>query len=165
MISYDHIIGIDPDVDKSGVAYLHKPTKNLELTKLSFPLLVDYLKFLKNSLDGTSNKIIVVVEAGWLVSKSNYHGVYGNAGQAVAKKVGANHQVGKLIIETCTHLGIDVVEQKPLAKSWKGRDKKITHEEFAYFTGISGRTSQDERDAGLIAWNYAGLPIRIKVGK
>lgn len=42
------------------------------------------------------------------------------------------------------------------------KDGKITHEELAYFTGIMGRTNTEMRDAALLAWNHAGLPIRVK---
>jgi hypothetical protein len=51
---------------------------------------------------------------------------------------------------------------KPLKKNWKGKDGKITHKELALFTGLTGRTNQEARDAGLIAWIFAGLPIRIQ---
>jgi hypothetical protein len=56
----------------------------------------------------------------------------------------------------------EVVEEvKPLKKCWKGRDGKITHEELARFTGLMGHTNQDGRDAALLAWVRAGLPIRL----
>jgi hypothetical protein len=45
---------------------------------------------------------------------------------------------------------------------WHGRDGKITQEEIAAFTGIDGRHNQEERDAALLAWIYAGLPIKAK---
>ena len=67
--------------------------------------------------------------------------------------------------DMCEHYGIEVMAHAPLRKCWQGKDGKITHEELAYFTGITGRTNQDERDAGLLAWNYAGMPIRAKVGR
>ena len=59
-------------------------------------------------------------------------------------------------------IGYEVIEQAPLRKCWKGRDGKITQIELNYFTGITGRTNQEARDAALIAWNFAGFPIRIK---
>jgi hypothetical protein len=48
---------------------------------------------------------------------------------------------------------------------WNGKDGKITHEELAAFTGLKGRTNQEERDAALIAWNYAGFPLTKKTTK
>ena len=109
---------------------------------------------------------MVVVEAGWLNKVSNYHTAAGRRGQRIAKNVGANHQVGKMIVEMAKHYGIEVVEQAPLRKCWKGKNGKITHEELASFTGLMGKTNQDARDAALLAWIYANLPIRLncKIG-
>jgi len=59
------------------------------------------------------------------------------------------------------HIGLNVEEIKPLRKYWKGKDGKITPQELQSFTGFKGRSNQDGRDAALIAWVYAGLPIRI----
>jgi predicted transcriptional regulator len=82
--------------------------------------------------------------------------------EKIAKDVGANHQTGRLIIEMCKHRGIEVVEQYPLVKTWTGPKKKITREELKYFTNYQEKNNQEQRDAALIAWNYAGFPIRIK---
>jgi hypothetical protein len=155
----DCIIAIDPDVDKSGVAVLDVKGKHLSVLNLPFPKLIDFLKWVNE--DKNDFPFIVIVEAGWL-NKSNWHlKAEDNIKAASAKgnSNGRNHQVGKIIVEMCRHYGIDVVEMRPLKKMWKGRDGKITHEELAVFTGITGRTNQEERDAALIAWVYAGLPI------
>ena len=159
---YQYIIAIDPDVTKSGVAELNTQHRLLEVTSLTFPQLLDYLQYRKKLSETAKTSLIVIVEAGWLNAKSNFHGQSGNKAQRIAKNVGANHQTGKHIVEYCRHIGIEVVEQRPLAKTWRGRDKKITHDELAYFTGITGKTNQEERDAALLAWHYAGLPIKVK---
>ncbi|MDR1339587.1 MAG: hypothetical protein LBK58_06010 [Prevotellaceae bacterium] len=39
---------------------------------------------------------------------------------------------------------------------------QITHKELAAFTGITGRNNQEERDAALIAWVWAGLEVKVK---
>ena len=156
------IIGIDPDTIKSGVATLEVNTMKLEITSLPFYKLVKFIEWQHDLSLSNNQSLIVVVEAGWLNVKSNFHGQTGARAQKIAKNVGSNHQTGKHIIEMCEWIGVDVVLQKPLNKGWKGRNGKITHEELAYFTGITGRTSEEGRDAGLIAWNYAGLPIKVK---
>lgn len=164
-MKYDNIIAIDPDVEKSGVAYLIMNTKRLSLQSLSFPLLLDYLQGAKRELDKRNESLIVVIEAGWLI-QSNWH-LKRNDNKHVASakgnSAGRNHETGRKIVEMCKHYGIEVLPILPLKKCWKGKDGKITQEELAYFTGITGRTNQDARDAALIAWNYAGLPIRVKV--
>jgi hypothetical protein len=62
----------------------------------------------------------------------------------------------------CGHYGIPVTTVKPLKKTWRGKDGKITREELAYFTRITGRNNQEERDVALIAWVWAGLPVKMK---
>lgn len=157
-----NIIAIDPDVKKSGVAFLEIATRKLEITNLNFPQLLDYIEHVIKQSQETKLPFIVIVEAGWHNAKSNFHGGKGAAAQRIAKNVGANHQIGKTIIEWCNHKGIEVIEQRPLRKIWKGQGGKITHQELSSFTNIIGRTNQDARDAALLAWNYAGLPIKIK---
>jgi hypothetical protein len=158
----NYIIAIDPDVDKSGVAELSPQHRLLEVTSLSFPQLIDYLQTRKELSRTAKTSLLVVVEAGWLNSISNFHTTAGRKGQRIAKNVGSNHQVGKMIVEMCEHYAIPVTTVKPLKKMWKGKDGKITQAEIASFTGITGRTNQEERDAALLAWVYAGLPIKVK---
>lgn len=163
MKKYDNVIGIDGDVDKSGVAFLHIPTRKLEATSLSFPDLLDYLQTAKTKSELSGESVIVVVEASWLISH-HWHSKKGDNQRVTARKgnsAGRNHEVGRKIVEMCEHYGLEVIEQRPLRKCWKGRDGKITHEELEYFTGLRGRTNQEMRDAVLLAWNYAGLPIRV----
>lgn len=163
MKKYDNIIAIDPDRHKSGVAYLWPETRQLEVTNLSFPQLLDYLQFAKKKVGESGESLIVLVEAGWMVSKSNFHEAQGHRAEKIAKDVGANHETGRKIVEMCKHFGIEVVEHAPLVKCWKGKDRKITQEELSSFTGLTGRTNQDGRDAALLAWSFSGLPIRVKV--
>lgn len=162
-MKYDNIIAIDPDKDKSGVAFLKPTTRQLEVTNLAFPLLLDYLKHAQSIQTETRETLVVVVEAGWMVRKSNFHDAQGHRAEKIAKDVGANHETGRKIIEMCKHYGIEVVQHAPLVKCWKGKDRKITHEELASFTGLMGRTNQDARDAALLAWSFANLPIRLKL--
>lgn len=172
MRKYDIVIAIDPDVTKSGVANLEVKSKSLECFALTFPELMDYLLAFKMEeeerkfLSGFSHmkkRILVVVEAGYL-NRSNWHTKAGFNSATTAKignNTGRNHEVARKIVEVAKHYGFEVKEAKPLKKIWGGHDKKITHKELALFTGISGRTTQDMRDAGLLAWTFAGLPIKI----
>ncbi|MDR1120265.1 MAG: hypothetical protein LBM08_05040 [Dysgonamonadaceae bacterium] len=158
----NYIIGIDPDTSMSGVASLEVSTRKLKLESLALPLLLDYLQFVKREKQtAQQQEVIVVVEAGWLNTISNYHTAPSRKGQRISKNVGSNHQVGKMIVEMCKHYGIPVELMRPLRKIWKGKDGKITQEELAAFTGITGRNNQEERDAALIAWGWAGLGVRV----
>ena len=46
-----HIVAIDPDVDKSGVAFLHLPSRELHCEARSFPELIDDLHAIKQATD------------------------------------------------------------------------------------------------------------------
>lgn len=162
MTRYDYIIAIDPDVTESGVATLVVADRMLETSKMAFPILLDFMRDKKRRADESGLRMCVVVEAGW-VNRPNWHiaGRNARAAAAIGKQTGRNMEVGRLLVEMAKHYGIEVVEQPPLRKCWRGRDGKITAEELQSFTGLTGRTNQDQRDACLLAWVVANLPIRI----
>lgn len=160
----DYIIGIDPDTDKSGVAQLRVAGREVELFSASFPELLDYLQRMRQKELMEGVKVLVVVEASWRIS-TNWHTKRGDSVRVVAQKgkdAGRCHEVGRKIVECARYYGLEVKEQLPLKKIWKGKDGKITDEEIKAFIPIKGRTNQEARDAALLAWNEAGFPIRIK---
>lgn len=162
-IHLDTVIGIDPDVDKNGVALLDCNSKALSIVTLTFPDLLDYLLYQKRQAEVTGKNVIVAIEAGWM-NQGNWHLKYrDNRNVAVAKGVhqGRNEQVSRIIGQMCERYQMHYEFIKPLRKYWKGENGKITHEELAYFTGIKGRTNQEGRDAALIAWVYAGYPVSV----
>ena len=151
-------IGIDPDVDASGVARLDGD--RIECTTLLFPALLEYI--LEN------RDAHFVIEASWMTGHV-WHG-RGNRGKAhsasLGYDVGRNHEVGKKIAEFLDWNNIGYTLQPPLKKLWKGKDGKITHAEIAEFTHWDRKKSnQEERDALLLAWVCSGRPIRMKVEK
>lgn len=157
---YDVVIGIDPDVERSGVALLVPRHKELEVKTLSFPLLLDYLQDVIKCAKESSERLVVVVEAGWL-SQAHWHVKRGDnlrVASAKGNSTGRNHETGRKIVEMCKHYGVEVVEHFPLKKCWKGPDGKITSEELAKVTGRQLRCNQDARDAALLAWYFA-LPM------
>lgn len=158
------VIGIDPDVSKSGLAYLDVTTKEVQVISNSFPQLLEYLQNIAGNYT-LSGRVVVVVEASWLIS-TNWHTKRGDSVRTAARKgkdAGRCHEVGRKIVECARYYGLEVVEKLPLKKIWKGKDGKITDEEIKAFIRIEGRTNQEERDAALLAWEYAGLPIRIPI--
>ncbi|AXY60003.1 hypothetical protein [Acinetobacter sp. WCHAc010052] len=131
------IIGIDPDLEKSGVAILGN---TLELKNLNFAETVELFR--------TQQDLIrkVVIEAGWLNRKSNFHGngkQSKSAGERIAKNVGENHATGKLLAEMAQSLGLAVVLVKPVRS-------KLNAEDFNKITGWQGRSNQEQRDAGML---------------
>lgn len=163
----DIIVAIDPDAEKNGVATLHTHNRHISAQSLTFACTLDYLRYIQRQAEVTQQHLIVVIEAGWL-NKGNWHLIQAESNARAAAKgnsVGRNHETGRKLVEMCEHWGISHDIIKPLVlrvkgrNIWRGKDGKITHEELAAFTGITGRTNQEERDAMLIAWNYANLPL------
>lgn len=163
----DYIIGIDPDTNKSGVAQLRVAGHEMDAFSISFPELLDYLQRMALFQSRTGTKVLVVVEASWRIS-TNWHTKRGENVRTAARKgkdAGRCHEVGRMIVECARHYGLEVKEQLPLKKIWKGPDGKITHEEISAFIHMGARSNQETRDAALLAWNEAGLPIRIITNK
>jgi hypothetical protein len=119
--------------------------------------------FAKKESKERKDPFIVIVEAGWL-NHSNWHtNKHDNVRTASMKgaAIGRNHEIGRKIIEVCEYHKIDVLPVRPLRKIWKGTNGKITQDELEQITGIKGKTNQDGRDAALLAWVFAELPICI----
>lgn len=145
------IIGIDPDVEKNGVATVDKQINEMQVSTLAFPQLIEYLK--DKSKDCT---ILVLIEAGWL-NHSNWHlspKITVQKAAQIGNATGRNHETGRKIAEMCEYYKIPYKLIKPLKKIWRGTDGKISAAEFSRITGCSSRTNQEMRDAGLIAWFY-----------
>lgn len=163
----DIVIGIDPDVSKSGVGVVSRDGRVETCASLTFPQLLEYLQIEKDRRRAENLSVVVVVEASWKIS-TNWHTGRGDSIRTAARKgkdTGRCHEVGRKIVECAQYYGLEVVEKLPLKKIWKGKDGKITDEEIKAFMPIQGRTNQEERDAALLAWDYAGLPIRIRTIK
>ena len=139
------IVGIDPDIDKNGVAI--KTDQGIELKSLRY---FELFEFLRNE------KLLikeVVIEGGWLNQKSNFRIVNGAGANArIGKNVGANHESGRKIVEMCEYLGVPFRVVKPLKKTW-GKDgkQKISHQELERVLNTKIKSSNPEqRDALLL---------------
>ena len=147
----DNIIAIDPDVDKNGIAILHRETKEIQLKSLNFAETIDFVVDFVMSNIQTS----VYIEAGWK-NKAHWHLMPYDTKQSAAAKgnaTGRNHETGRKLCEMLAHRGIAYQLVKPLKKIWNTKDGKISHEELVKLTGLKDkRSNQEERDAALIAW-------------
>ena len=117
-MKYTTIIAIDPDTEKSGVAMLDLKRNEVEANAMPFPELIDMLR----DVSQWTSPCKVIVEGGWLVSKSNYHYARGRGGERIAKNVGANHETGRKIVEMLAYWSIEHEVIRPLKKCWKGRE-------------------------------------------
>lgn len=158
------VIGIDPDSDRSGIAVVDVSTRHIDVAAMRFPALIDEICRRLGMAERDGKSVTVYIEAGWL-NASNWHLSRHDSRNVASKKgvgLGMCHQTGRLIAEMCEHHKVDFVLVKPLQKRWSGRDRKITQQELERFTGkIRGRINQEGRDAALLAWVYAGLPLRV----
>lgn len=168
MKKYKTFIGIDPDCEKSGVAVVEPESETplFKATAYRFHDLIKWLFDISCRDESFVGNTLVVIEGGWL-NRSNWHlksyqGISASKAAAMGRNVGMNHQTGILIAQMCEAFELDYKVVKPLPKSWHGKDGKITAEELEYFVGRIGRCNQDVRDAVLLAWTYAGLPVKVK---
>lgn len=142
----ERVIGIDPDLRKSGVA-LVVGGKLLELSALPFP---ELLELARTEQSGT---VFVVEDVEH--DKTTYHRARTNARQhaRIAQNVGQVKGVARVLVECLEHMGCTVVQMKPLTGVVKARAKA----DAAYFNQITGwqkRSNADMRDAAMLALAY-----------
>lgn len=159
MIRGGYILGIDPDISKSGLALLDCGRREIVYASaLAFPDAVRYLDWL-----ATQENARVVIEDSWNATH-NWH-LYRMStakASAIGRSVGMCHAAGMLLEQMARDRGLDVTLMKPLKKCWKGADGKITQAEIVQFVrGMPTRCNQEVRDAALLAWCFAGLPVRL----
>lgn len=159
-MSKNIVIAIDPDCEKSGVGVVYRETRQVMTYKYTFWQVQGFLRMTR----AAKQDFEVVIEGGWL-NKSNWHATARKGAQVAAeigRRTGMNHQTGILLAEMCEATDVPYTVVKPLRKCWRGRDGKITQAELVRVTGQTlPRMSQDQRDAVLLAWVYAGLAVRV----
>ena len=134
---YHHlVIGIDPDVEASGVSLWNRHTKVLQLDQMNLWSLFVHLKLM-------ASIATVRLEAGHLV-KTTWHA----GGNGMAKRVGANHEIGRQIAKFCEANSIQTELVTPLGYS------SFSHEKFCKVTGwdIKAKTNPEKRVAGLLVF-------------
>lgn len=138
MKEYDIIIGIDPDTNKSGYAEFFPKKDVFNLFQLDLSDLFESILF-----SSLTNKIFVRLEAGFTVNSTWHKG-----GNGMAKRVGANHEIGRQIEKYLKKNNIDYDLIKPFGGS------SINHETFCKITNwdIKKRTNPETRVAGLLAY-------------
>jgi len=127
--NFHRVIGIDPDLDKNGFAFIEGETR--AVTRLKFWRLFDELKAYKKSQ-------LVYLEAGWL-NKGNHHPNHrlGKAGIfEQGRRVGLNHGVGMMIEGMLKYLEIPYVLVRP-TKS------KMKQPFFGKLTGLTTKNAEE----------------------
>ena len=137
-------VGIDPDVEKSGLAITMNGALVCVEARTFFDL-CDMLNSAKNTARDVGALLMVTIEAGWLIKKSNWHPAQGRGiRDRIAKNVGENHAAGKLIARWCDEAGIPYELVPPRGKVKSARFKRLT--------GWNKRANQDMRDAAMLIW-------------
>lgn len=140
------IIGIDPDLDKSGFALTYKQTK--EVTTYTISELLGRIVHLTEQFPGIP--LHVYIEFGEL-NKSNFHIARIPAGirdiKAYCAQIGANtgknFATAKLIFDLISAMGIKCIKVRPT-------NRKIDAATFQKLSGINKRTNQEMRDAFML---------------
>ena len=134
-------IGIDPDVHKSGFAVVTNGVLT-EFSAESFFSITE--KILSFHYD---NDVTVIIEAGWLNIKSNWHKSQTVAtAQRIAKNVGSNHQTGKLFAQFCEYNQISYQLVRP-------KQSKTTPKMCSAIIGETVK-NQDIVDAIMLVQRY-----------
>ncbi len=130
-------IGIDPDVSKNGVA-VWDGEDFARLETMTFFELFEYMCFHLPYID------TVVIEAGWLNKRHNWHGGTKSTSQRISNNVGRNHETGRKIVEMCQYLEIEYTLVQP-------RRSKITPQLFERISGYKVK-NQDIIDAAMLVF-------------
>ena len=140
MKKYDFIIGIDPDVDKSGYAIGSVSDKSIILKQYS---LWDLFRELVD--DNIMFNVLVRLEAGHRIKKT-----WQKRTPGTIKNVGRNNEIGSQIERFLIEHQIPHELVPPFGGS------KVNHDLFCKITGWDKKkkTNPETRVAGLLVHNY-----------
>ena len=137
------LIGIDPDTDKSGFAFVYN--QKVTLKNLKFFELLKMLHGISKTPDYTDCKIVVYVECGFLNGGNRHFKAAATTAfnGKISERVGANHETAKKICEMCEFLGLEFIQVKPTRS-------KLNAVDFKKLTGIKVTTNQEQRDSYML---------------
>lgn len=146
---WDSVIGIDPDLVKSGIAIW----TDGELVELKMMALLPLFNFLQTDEAKDILFVLEDVEA----NKPVFRRAKQNQSQMnrIAQNVGMVKGVARQIKLALEHVGVDFVMVPPLKGVLK--QTKNNPKLFKQLTGWAGQSNQDKRDAAM-------LPLYLKRG-
>lgn len=154
------IVGIDPDLVKSGYAVWSKKEKRIiEYGTYSLPEMIEQRVKPLIATHGI-DKVKFLVEAGWINVKSNFRlvGVKSEMSDKVSKDVGQNQGTGKQIVAYLEYLGCNVSIVKPTLKGGDKKGSSYTPQgkrNFEKTYGFKvGQINDEERDAIAVCYGY-----------
>lgn len=141
------IIGIDPDIVKSGLAVI-RDNKIIHLESFNFVDLINAVSQVHYGKDGLVIKIEnpEAIRPLFGVKTKNKRAIR----EKICQDVGKCKATARLICEVLESKGYIVNKIKPLTGPTK-KKAKADAEYFNKITGWQGRSNEDKRDAALIA--------------
>lgn len=147
------VIGLDPDIDASGVAVWDRETNSFA-SIFKCPI-EDIFEFFQ---EFSTVNTLIYVEAGWKNDKANFRrGRKSAVSETISMHVGMNHAASKISARILKKMGFEVVETTPLRKGFMKNNNGWTpagREHFYKITGLQKRISDDEKDACLLAYTF-----------
>lgn len=153
----DVVIGVDPDIEKSGVSIIDAKSKEIQFFSLTFPEVIETCSNVHKECEASGKRLKIIVEGGWL-NKGNWHLTARDNYRIAARKghdAGLNHGAGMKLVECMEFNKFPVTVIRPLKKFWNGKDGKITNDELngllrQYGFSEIKRSNQDQRDSVLL---------------
>jgi|APSaa5957512535_1039671.scaffolds.fasta_scaffold27200_5 hypothetical protein len=142
------VIGIDPDCDKSGLAFY----ENGVLTGLMNLNVSDYAKMLPEiKKDGYE---IAIEDANMI--KTTYGRNRGKLGQGtIDKNIGKVMRQCSVMIELAESAGIKVTRYTPTKANWETRNKsKLSRAKLKATTGYGGKSNPETRSAAYFGYTH-----------
>lgn len=147
-----NVIGIDPDCESSGFAYING--NEINVWSLSF---IEVIRMAKKIWIETKGEVFIVVEGGWM-NKGHWHNAKSiPMAYNIGNKVGRNHETGRKIVEVLEALNIKALVVTPFRKIWsKGKisTDELNRQLKLHKINPIKRCNQDIRDAALLALGY-----------
>lgn len=144
-------IGIDPDIEKPGVAII-KDGQYTAVSSLTMPDLFDLIAECK----GESCVTFYVEDVNTDSATYYRHRPSAVSKQSVQNKisqhVGMCMGAAKTICHVIEHYGCNLVMVKPKARAHKTAKHEADY--FQRITGWQGRTNQDSRDAAMLIFQF-----------
>ena len=148
------VIGIDPDVDKSGVA-IAIDGKLTELAALPFYDLLEFIEQHRHTAH------FVVEDVEWDRAVYTRPGTNAPMMKKISQDVGKVKMVGRLIGVFLAGCDAQFILVKPLKGPVKLAKKDAKR--FNKMTGWTGKSNEDKRDAALLALYGTGIGQRKSV--
>jgi len=145
-------LGIDPGV-KTGLAVWNVEEQDFEALCTS-----DFWAVYDEVMLHDTKEVVIIIEDPGRISKTWHAASSKSVAAEIGRRVGANCEQARLLIERFTELGYTVHSYVPTGKTKRGGAWKKSKEAAKHFkdiTGYEGRTNEHTRDAGMMVYGLS----------